>query len=240
MKRAVSLRLICLFMLLLCGCGTDSAQIYQAGYAQGAADVRQELASEENTSWQEGYDAALAELSASEAQNDEPEPSTYAVSADTRTDSFSEGYSSGLRDLEKVSQAQYEAGYRDGIGYGLQRAIELIALAPADSVLTAQPDLSRTLAQTQEEAPAAAVIPEAPVTEAILSASAAQQKTDSAAVPTGSDTVPAQSDGTTVYITASGTKYHSEGCSYLSASAQAVDRAAAEAQGYSACSRCNP
>ena len=42
------------------------------------------------------------------------------------------------------------------------------------------------------------------------------------------------------YITNTGSKYHSSGCSYLSKSKNAIDKASAIAQGYSACSRCNP
>lgn len=43
-----------------------------------------------------------------------------------------------------------------------------------------------------------------------------------------------------VYITLSGTKYHRAGCSYLNDSAVMTSRSAAIADGYTACSRCNP
>lgn len=44
----------------------------------------------------------------------------------------------------------------------------------------------------------------------------------------------------TVYITATGSKYHRAGCRYLSKSQIAIDRSDAKAQGYTACSVCKP
>lgn len=44
----------------------------------------------------------------------------------------------------------------------------------------------------------------------------------------------------TVYITATGSKYHSYGCSYLRNSCYSISLSDAIAQGYTACSRCNP
>ncbi|MCM1363831.1 MAG: hypothetical protein NC122_06010 [Faecalibacterium sp.] len=44
----------------------------------------------------------------------------------------------------------------------------------------------------------------------------------------------------TVYITASGKKYHRDGCSYLSSSKTAISISDAKSKGYSACSRCKP
>ena len=48
------------------------------------------------------------------------------------------------------------------------------------------------------------------------------------------------SGGTIVYITNTGSKYHRGSCSYLRKSKIEIDKAAAIAQGYGACSRCNP
>lgn len=48
------------------------------------------------------------------------------------------------------------------------------------------------------------------------------------------------SEGIIVYITNTGSKYHREGCSYLRQSKIEIDKAVATAQGYGACSRCNP
>lgn len=44
----------------------------------------------------------------------------------------------------------------------------------------------------------------------------------------------------TVYITNTGGKYHSSGCSYLKSSKIAISKDDAEAQGYEPCSRCHP
>lgn len=46
--------------------------------------------------------------------------------------------------------------------------------------------------------------------------------------------------GVTVYITKTGDKYHTGSCSYLKKSKIAIDKDTAIAQGYTACSRCNP
>ncbi len=43
-----------------------------------------------------------------------------------------------------------------------------------------------------------------------------------------------------VYITDTGTKYHAEGCRYLSKSCREIDRQKAEDEGYTPCSVCNP
>lgn len=48
------------------------------------------------------------------------------------------------------------------------------------------------------------------------------------------------STGTTVYITATGTKYHLSTCSYLASSKIAISLSSAKAQGYTPCSICNP
>jgi uncharacterized secreted protein with C-terminal beta-propeller domain len=47
-------------------------------------------------------------------------------------------------------------------------------------------------------------------------------------------------DGDTVYITNSGSKYHREGCRYLSKSSVPISRSEAEARGYEPCSVCKP
>lgn len=51
---------------------------------------------------------------------------------------------------------------------------------------------------------------------------------------------PRSSSNVTVYITASGEKYHEKGCSYLSTSAIPIALKTAQADGYTDCSRCRP
>jgi competence protein ComEC len=69
------------------------------------------------------------------------------------------------------------------------------------------------------EAPAAAYLPDPPA-----------------------DPPPASPPGasSTVYITDTGEKYHSGGCSYLKESKHAIGLDDALSQGYTACSRCDP
>jgi len=49
-----------------------------------------------------------------------------------------------------------------------------------------------------------------------------------------------EASGTAVYITESGTKYHRDGCRFLSKSKIAISLEEAKAQGYEPCSVCKP
>ena len=69
----------------------------------------------------------------------------------------------------------------------------------------------------------------------------------SASAMTGCGSEKAKDDVTTqdviedvVYITDTGTKYHADGCRYLSQSCHEIDRQEAEDKGYEPCSVCNP
>ncbi len=62
--------------------------------------------------------------------------------------------------------------------------------------------------------------------------------TTTAIAPTTTTTLP--SGGPTVYITATGTKYHRDGCRYLEESKIAISLSEAKAQGYTPCKVCNP
>ena len=57
--------------------------------------------------------------------------------------------------------------------------------------------------------------------------------------PASQNTEPAQTS-VTVYITKTGTKYHTSTCSYLKNSKISISKDSAIAQGYTACSRCKP
>lgn len=50
----------------------------------------------------------------------------------------------------------------------------------------------------------------------------------------------ADTNGLTVYITDTGSKYHRNGCRYLSRSQHAISKSDAQARGYGACSVCRP
>lgn len=58
--------------------------------------------------------------------------------------------------------------------------------------------------------------------------------------PAYSDSESSYSNNYTVYITATGNKYHSWGCQYLRNSCYSITLSDAIAQGYTACSRCKP
>lgn len=53
-------------------------------------------------------------------------------------------------------------------------------------------------------------------------------------------TVSAENGNTIVYVTDSGSKYHSSGCQYLSRSKNSITLEEAVEEGFSPCSRCNP
>ncbi len=63
-----------------------------------------------------------------------------------------------------------------------------------------------------------------------------QPTTTTTVAPTTTTT----SGGTTVYITTTGTKYHRDGCRYLSDSKIAISLSEAKAQGYTPCGVCKP
>lgn len=66
-------------------------------------------------------------------------------------------------------------------------------------------------------------------------------KVMTAAPATNAPPETAQDDATiTVYVTATGTKYHSEGCRYLKDSCIAISLSEAKQKKYEPCSVCNP
>lgn len=65
----------------------------------------------------------------------------------------------------------------------------------------------------------------------------------SASASTNSTSSPDNTTSTnsyTVYVTNSGKKYHSAGCSYLNKSKISIDKNTAISRGYTPCSKCNP
>lgn len=81
-------------------------------------------------------------------------------------------------------------------------------------------------AKAEQEAAAQRVADEQAAAAAAVAASQAQSSSD------GGET--------TVYITNTGEKYHMSGCQYLRKSKIAIGLGNAQAQGYTACSKCNP
>lgn len=64
--------------------------------------------------------------------------------------------------------------------------------------------------------------------------------TSSSKLTTSSASSSNDTQSKTVYITNTGTKYHSSSCSYLKKSKKAISLNSAKSQGYTPCSKCNP
>jgi chemotaxis protein histidine kinase CheA len=78
--------------------------------------------------------------------------------------------------------------------------------------------------------------------QAAADQAAAQASQNTASVSSSSSASQSSSETTetTVYITNTGEKYHTSGCSSLSKSKIPIDLAKAKAEGYTACSKCHP
>ena len=91
--------------------------------------------------------------------------------------------------------------------------------------------------QRSEEAAAAEAAAAAAAEQEAAAAAAAEQEAAAAAAAAAA---ASGGGGDTVYITNTGEKYHRDGCRYLKKSQIAISRSDAIAQGYGACSVCNP
>lgn len=91
--------------------------------------------------------------------------------------------------------------------------------------------------QRAEEAAAAEAAAAAAAEQEAAAAAAAEQEAAAAAAAAAA---ASGGGGDTVYITNTGEKYHRDGCRYLKKSQIAISRSDAIAQGYGACSVCNP
>lgn len=98
-------------------------------------------------------------------------------------------------------------------------------------VQAAQEEAARQKAAEEEAAAAAAAAEE----EAAAAAAAEEEAAAAAAAAGGGG-----GGSDTVYITKTGEKFHRDGCRYLKKSQIPIERSAAVAQGYGACSVCNP
>ena len=76
--------------------------------------------------------------------------------------------------------------------------------------------------------------------EEAAAAAAAEQEAAAAAAAAAAASGGGGSGDVTVYITKTGEKFHRDGCQYLRKSQIPISRSNAIAQGYGACSRCNP
>lgn len=76
--------------------------------------------------------------------------------------------------------------------------------------------------------------------QGIQEAQAAQEEIITLYPDTPAQPAEAAPSGSTVYITASGEKYHAAGCGSLRKSSQPLSLAQAKAQGYTPCGQCEP
>ena len=118
----------------------------------------------------------------------------------------------------------------DGDAAAMQKAQE----EKAAQEKAAQEEAER---QRAEEAAAAEAAAAAAAEQEAAAAAAAEQEAAAAAAAAAA---ASGGGGDTVYITNTGEKYHRDGCRYLKKSQIAISRSDAIAQGYGACSVCNP
>ena len=139
--------------------------------------------------------------------------------------------SASLKLGEEIFAAAHVAYAFDGsadhtVHIKLVRDAEAMAEAQA-----AKEQAAAAAAAVEEEAAAAAAAAEEEAAAAV-----AEQEAAAAAAAASAD----GGGGDTVYITKTGEKFHRDGCRYLKKSQIAISRSDAVAQGYGACSVCNP
>lgn len=105
------------------------------------------------------------------------------------------------------------------------------AEAMAEAQAAKEQAAAAAAAAVEEEAAAAAAAAEEEAAAAVAEQEAAAAAAAASAGGGGGDTV---------YITKTGEKFHRDGCRYLKKSQIAISRSDAVAQGYGACSVCNP
>lgn len=221
-------RCLCLFLsfcLFLCfsGCADES---YDKGYDAGF-----EAGYEEGLS--QGYDKGYKDGKNTESSSDY-DAGYEAGYSDGHTDGVNIGYELGQEVAYSNPDSDgnegrgrfitgffkgYEAGFHDGengvsdpdISEELQAA-----LRDAGYSFENNPSASHNIGDSSS-----GIVPIAP---------------SSTPAPAPSRSVPDTSQ--TVYITNTGTKYHRDGCGYLSKSKIAISLSDAKARGYTPCSRC--
>lgn len=210
MKRFFCL-LFSVYLLLLAGCGDSGAQVQEA-YDNGLA-----------AGYAEGYEAAQEEAASQlEDQYDAGYEAGLAAGEATGYDSgYADGYDTGSTDgydlgYDDGSVDSYESGYASGTADGNATGYDLgytegYEAAAADIALQSSAETD-----SSENAETLSPVSDEPV--ATTAAADAEE---------------------IVYVTNTGTKYHKDGCSSLSASKIPISLSDAIAQGYTACSRCH-
>ena len=129
------------------------------------------------------------------------------------SDGYDEGYDEGY---EEGKESGYYSGYDEGYRVGYQDGF-----SEAESICEYEHSSYTSYSNTQQSTSGSV--------DYIVNQQPVQQV----------EQIP-PSESYTVYITKTGTKYHTSGCSYLKNSKIAISKDTAIAQGYTACSRCKP
>lgn len=162
------------------------------------------------------YEAALGKMYATAY----PEGS-YAFDVD----------SASLKLGEEIFAAVHVAYAFDG---SADHTVHIKLVRDAEAMAEAQ------AAKEQAAAAAAAVEEEAAAAAAAAEEEAAAAVAEQEAAAAAAAASAGGGGGDTVYITKTGEKFHRDGCRYLKKSQIAISRSDAVAQGYGACSVCNP
>jgi hypothetical protein len=170
------------------------------------------------------------------------------------TESFSNIIKSTLNHREAIvlyirSAEAEQAGHYEAAAYLEQEADKL--LDQATKYLNAAQKIAPSVQQTVIEIPVIQQQPQvqqpaptiqAPVvqTPAVQTPAVQEKPSPAPAAPVNIAPVSSPPQSSTVYITRTGAKYHRDGCRYLSRSRIPISLSNAKAQGYGACSVCNP
>lgn len=142
--------------------------------------------------------------------------------------------------LFKADRASYSFDGTEDHTVRIKMVQDVEATQKAQAAKAAQEEAERQKAEEEAAAEAAAA---AAAEEEAAAAAAAEEEAAAAAAAEQEAAAAAAANaggGDTVYVTNTGEKYHSGGCRYLKKSKIAISRSDAVAQGYVACSVCNP
>lgn len=138
-------------------------------------------------------------------------------------------YENRVSELEEDLEEQYQLGLSDGYGEGYDEGYEEGKQSGYDSGYDEGYRVGYQDGYSEAES----------ACEDEHGSYPSYSQTSSYQPPASQNTEPVQTS-VTVYITKTGTKYHTSTCSYLKNSKIAISKDTAVSQGYTACSRCKP
>lgn len=187
---------------------------------------------------------------------------TEAELAVARDQAYSDGYYAGLAEGESTGQdGLYDEAFAEGKQQGYDEGYSLGQTQGQEAALSAVGDTYQQgydtgyadgYGQVQKDGEAAREKYLASVTPATVTPSTLPASTDTPEADDPEETEPAGSnaptepagsagsDGQLVYVTKSGSKYHTADCSHLSKSKIAKTLSEARASGYEPCKSCKP